>query len=118
MTNRVTLIGKVLDAPKIRSIEARGGPLEIVSLWIEVRDDDRADRFTIEIHCPKAAATAKAMQVGVLVEATGVLRHDRWKDKQSAKWLGKVFVAIDPGAGALKSKGIAPEQPATKAEAA
>ena len=48
MTNRVTLLGKLLDAPKVRSFEARGGTIEIVSLWIEVTDEHRADRFTID----------------------------------------------------------------------
>ena len=84
MTNRVTLIGKALDAPKIRSFEARNGAIEIVSLWIELRDDDRTDRFTVEINCPKAAASAKYMKAGVLAEVNGVLRHDRWKDKKAA----------------------------------
>ena len=41
MTNRVTLIGKVLGQPKVRSFEARGGTIEIVSLWLEVKDDHR-----------------------------------------------------------------------------
>lgn len=109
MTNRVTLLGKLIDAPKIRSFEVRDGRIEIVSLWIEVRDGDRADRFTVEINCPKAQVTAKAMQGGVLVEAVGVLRHDRWKDRKTNQWTGKVYIAIDPGAGTLRSKGMSPE---------
>ncbi|MBC7767429.1 MAG: hypothetical protein H7124_01440 [Phycisphaerales bacterium] len=109
MTNRVTITGKLLDAPKVRSFEQRGGTIEIVSLWIEVRDEHRADRFTVEINCPKAAAAAKAMRADVIAEVTGVLRHDRWKDKASGKWTGKVYVAIDPGQGTLRSKGIAPD---------
>jgi hypothetical protein len=115
MTNRVTLIGKVLDAPKIRSFEARGGTIEIVSLWIEVRDVDRADRFTIEINCPKAAATAKSMKADVLAEISGALRHDRWKDKKTGQWTGQVFIAVDPGAGMLRSKGMATTAPAQAA---
>ncbi len=107
MTNRVTLLGKVLDAPKVRTFESRGATIEIVSLWIETRTDNRADRFTIEINCPKAAATAKAMREGILAEVTGSLRHDRWKDKKTGQWTGKVFITLDPGAGTLRSKGIA-----------
>lgn len=107
MTNRVTLIGKLVDAPKVRTIEARGGTIEIVSLWIEAPSGDRADRFTVEINCPKAAQNAKAMRAGVLAEIVGVLRHDRWKDKATSKWTGKVFVAIDPGEGTVRSKGMA-----------
>jgi single-strand DNA-binding protein len=107
MTNRVTIIGKLLDAPKVRNFEQRGGTIEIVSLWIEVKDDVRADRFTVEINCPKAQLAAKAMRADVLVEVTGKLRHDRWKDKTTSRWTGKVFIAIDPGEGSVRSKGMA-----------
>lgn len=116
MTNRVTITGKLLDAPKIRSFEHKGGTIEIVSLWIEVKDDVRADRFTVEINCPKAALAAKAMRADVLVEVTGKLRHDRWKDKTTSRWTGKVFIAIDPGEGSVRSKGMAPD--AQRSEAA
>lgn len=113
MTNRVTLIGKLLDAPKLRTFEARGGTIEIVSLWIEVSDGQRHDRFNVEINDAKAALAAKAMRKDVLVEVTGKLRHDRWKHKETNAWTGKVFVAIDPGDGGVRSKGMAPgaEQP-------
>ena len=47
MTNRVTLIGKVLDAPKVRSYDVRGATLETISLWMETSDGARFDRFTI-----------------------------------------------------------------------
>lgn len=107
MTNRVTIIGKLLDAPKIRSFEHRGGGIEIVSLWLEVKDENRTDRFTVEINDPKAAGTAKAMRKDVIAEVTGKLRHDRWKDKATNRWTGKVFIAIDPGEGTLRSKGVA-----------
>jgi hypothetical protein len=106
MLNRVTLTGKLLDAPKIRTYESRGDMFEIVSLWIEVRDEHRADRFTIDIACPKQAAAAKAMRADVLVEITGKLRHDRWKDRQTGRWIGKVYVAIDPGEGTVRSRGL------------
>ncbi len=118
MTNRVTLIGKVLDPPKLRTFEVRDGKIEIVSLWIEVTAGARADRFTVEVNCPKALVTAKAMQAGVLAEVVGVLRHDRWKDKTTNQWTGKVYVAIDPGAGALRSKGMSPEPAAQEIAAA
>jgi hypothetical protein len=107
MTNRVTITGKLLDAPKVRSIEQRGATIEVVSLWVEVKDDIRADRFTVEINDPKAALAAKAMRADVLVEVTGKLRHDRWKDKATSRWTGKVFIAIDPGEGSVRSKGMA-----------
>ena len=42
-----------------------------------------------------------------IVEVTGKLRHDRWKDKATGRWTGKVFIAVDPGEGAVRSKGIA-----------
>ena len=115
MTNRVTIIGKLLDAPKLRSFEHRGGTIEVVSLWIEVKDDERADRFTVEINDGKAAAAAKAMKKDVIVEVSGKLRHDRWKDKGTGRWTGKVFIAIDPGEGSLRSKGLAPEDQQSKA---
>ena len=107
MTNRVTITGKLVDAPKIRSFEQRGGTIEIVSLWLEVKDESRTDRFTVEINDPKAALAAKAMRKDVIAEVSGKLRHDRWKDKASGRWTGKVFIAIDPGEGSVRSKGMA-----------
>ena len=95
MTNRITLIGKLVEVAKTRSYESRGGTIETVSLWIETSDEVRKDRFTIEVDCPMAAAIAKALPEGALVEATGKLRHDRWKDKTTGLWTGKVYVAID-----------------------
>lgn len=109
MLNRVTLTGKLLDAPKIRSFEQRGGTIEIVSLWIEVKDEHRADRFTVDINDGKAATAAKAMKKDVIVEITGKLRHDRWQEKETKRWTGKVFIAIDPGEGTLRSMGMAPD---------
>lgn len=111
MTNRITLLGRVLDTPKIRTFEVRDGRIEIVSLWIEVTAGDRADRFTVEVNCPKAQTVAKALPADAMAEISGVLRHDRWKDKTSGKWTGKVYVAIDPGAGAVRSKGMSEPQP-------
>ncbi|GAM97382.1 hypothetical protein U91I_01008 [alpha proteobacterium U9-1i] len=116
MTNRVTILGKLLDDPKLKSFEARGGTIEIVSLWVEVKDDIRADRFTVEINDPKAQTAAKAMRKDVLVEVSGKLRHDRWKSKVTGQWTGKVFIALDPGEGNIRSKGVATE--AERAEAA
>lgn len=52
----------------------------------------------------------------VIVERTGKLRHDRWKDKATSRWTGKVFIAIDPGEGSVRSKGLAAE--AARSEAA
>ena len=71
MTNRVTLLGKLVDAPKVRTLEVRNGSIEIVSLWIEAPSGERADRFTVEIKCPKSGALAKAMQAGVIAEVAG-----------------------------------------------
>jgi single-stranded DNA-binding protein len=107
MNNRVTLTGKLLDDPKVRTLEFRGGSSDIVSLWLEVGSGERRDRFTVEIHCPAQQEAAKAMRKGVLAEVTGVLRHDRWKHKETGKWVGKVFVAIDPAQGKIKSLGMA-----------
>ena len=107
MLNRVTLTGKLLDTPKVRTFEARGGTIETVSLWIEVKDDHRTDRFTVEISDPKAQIAAKAMRADVMVEITGKLRHDRWQDKTTKRWTGKVYVVIDPGEGSVRSKGMA-----------
>ena len=115
MTNRVTIIGKLVDAPKIRSFEQRGGTIEIVSLWLEVKDENRTDRFTVEINDGKAATAAKAMKKDVIAEVTGKLHHDRWKDKATGRWTGKVFIAIDPGEGSIRSKGIAAETPQAQA---
>lgn len=60
-------------------------------------------------------AAARAMRKDVLVEVTGQLRHDRWKSKVTGQWTGKVFVAIDPGEGSVRSKGIAPADEAAQA---
>lgn len=107
MTNRVTLLAKILEPAKVRSFEHRNATIEVVTLWIEVRDDHRADRFSVEIACPKAQMVAKALPADAVAEISGALRHDRWKDKASGKWTGKVYVAIDPGAGTIRSKGMA-----------
>lgn len=107
MHNRVILTGKLVDDPKLRTLEQRGGSIDIVSLWLEAQSGERRDRFTIEIYCPKQQEVAKAMHKGVLAEITGVLRHDRWKDRQSGRWIGKVFVAIDPAEGKIRSLGMA-----------
>lgn len=55
------------------------------------------------------------MKKNVIVEVTGKLRHDRWKDKASNRWTGKVFIAIDPGEGTVRSKGIAADAPQSEA---
>ena len=57
-----------------------------------------------------SATTAKAMKKGIIAELSGKLRHDRWKDKGTGRWTGKVFVAVDPGEGTVRSKGIASAQ--------
>jgi len=44
---------------------------------------------------------------GEAVTNIRVATTDRWKDKGTGRWTGKVFVAIDPGEGSLRSKGIA-----------
>lgn len=106
MNNRVTLTGKLLEDPKVRTLEFRGGTSEIVSLWLEVPSGERKDRFTVEIFCPAQQEAAKAMRKGVLAEVNGVLRHDRWKDRATSRWVGKVFVAIDPAEGKVKSLGM------------
>jgi single-stranded DNA-binding protein len=116
MTNRVTITGTLVDDPKVRSFEQKGGTIEIVSLWLEVKDENRTDRFTVEINDGKAATAAKAMKKGVSAEITGKPRHDRWKDKATGRWTGKVFVAVDPGEGSARSKGVA--KPAAEADAA
>lgn len=116
MTNRVTITGTLLDAPKLRGFEQRGRAIEIVSLWVEVKEGDRIDRFTIEINDGKAATVAKAMRKGVVVEVAGKLRHDRWKEKTSGRWTGKVFIAVDPDDGVIRSLGLAED--AERAEAA
>jgi single-stranded DNA-binding protein len=108
MTNRITITGVLVGAPKIRSFEHKGGAIEIVSLWLDVKDDNRTDRFTVEINDGKASTAAKAMKQDTIVEVTGKLRHDRWKDKATQRWTGKVFIAVDPGEGSVRSKGMAP----------
>ena len=105
--NRVTLTGQLVEDPKSRTLEFRGASSDIVSLWLEVKSGDRSDRFTVEIYCPKQQQAAKAMRKGVLAEITGVLRHDRWKDRATSRWVGKVFIAVDPAEGKVKSLGMA-----------
>jgi hypothetical protein len=55
------------------------------------------------------------MKADVIAEITGALRRDRWKDKATGRWTGKVFIAIDPGEGTLRSKGMAPQSPQSEA---
>lgn len=47
------------------------------------------------------------MKKDVIAEVTGKLRHDRWKDKGTGRWTGKVFIAADTGEGSVRSKGMA-----------
>lgn len=105
--NRITLTGTLVADPKARSFEARGQKFEVISLWIEVKDGSRTDRFNVDVNDGKAASAAKDMREGVIVEVTGKLRHDRWKDSESKRWTGKVYVAVDAGEGTVVSKGIA-----------
>lgn len=107
MTNHVTLTGELVEDPKVRTLEGRRGATDIVSLWLVVRTGERSDRFTIEIYCPAQQEAAKAMRKGVLAQISGALRHDRWKDSETGKWLGKVFVAINPAEGKVQSLGMA-----------
>jgi len=107
MTNRATIAGRLVEAPKVRSYESRNEPVEIVSLWVEVPDGNRAHRFTVDVTCAKAGAVAKGLPENALVEVTGKLRHDRWKDKESGRWVGKVLIAVEPGGGTVRSKGMA-----------
>lgn len=51
----------------------------------------------------KASRAAKAMKKDVIVEVTGKLRHDHWKDRATNRWTGKVFIAVDPGEGSVRS---------------
>ncbi len=113
MTNRITLLAKLLDAPRIRTWESRNGPVETVSLWVEVADEDRTDRFSVDIACSKASTAARALPKDALVEVTGTLRHDRWKDKATSRWVGKVYISVEPGTGTIRSKGMAPGSKAT-----
>lgn len=106
MNNSVHLIGVLVADPKLRTLEHRGVTSTIVSLWLDVRTGERSDRFTIEIYCPRQQETAKAMRKNVKAEVRGVLRHDRWKIKGTDTWTGKVFVAIDPAEGVVKSLGV------------
>lgn len=117
MTNRATIAGRLVEAPRLRSYDGRNGPTEIVSLWIEVPDESRAHRFTVDVSCAKAGVVARALPENALVEVTGKLRHDRWKDKDTGRWVGKVYIAVEPGGGTVRSKGMA-SQPAAVEEPA
>jgi single-stranded DNA-binding protein len=107
MTNRITLQGKLLDVAKVRTFEARGETFEVVQLWIEVTDGQRRDRFNVDVHDGKAATAAKALPKDALVEITGKLRHDRWQDQAAKAWRGKIYIAVEPGEGTVRSKGLA-----------
>ena len=107
MTNRITLQGKLLDVAKIRTYEARGETFEVVQLWIEVSDGQRRDRFNVDVHDGKAATAAKTLPKDALIEITGKLRHDRWQDQATKAWRGKIYIAVEPGEGSVRSKGLA-----------
>lgn len=108
MKNSVTLIGQVVGQPKTRTFESRAGEIEIVSLWLSIPSGDRFDRITVEVSCPKARRIAKTMAPDIIAEVHGELRHDRWKAKASGQWTGKIYVAVDPGQGVLRSQGKGP----------
>jgi hypothetical protein len=50
---------------------------------------------------------AKALPRDALVEITGKLRHDRWQDQATKAWRGKIHIAVEPGEGSVRSKGLA-----------
>ncbi len=79
----------------------------IVSLWIEAPSGEHADPLHRRDQLPESGSSAKAMRANIIAEVPGQRRHDRWKDKASGKWTGKVFVAVDPGEGHVRSKGMA-----------
>jgi hypothetical protein len=101
MTNRITLLAKLLDAPKVRSRESRNGTVETISLWIEVSDGERKDRFTVDVACPKASTVAGALPKGALVEATGapsrpLERQGHWPLGRQGLHLGGARAGNDP----------------------
>ncbi len=119
MKNRVTLIGRVVGEPKVRKFDNRNNvEIEIVSLWLSIPSGERFDRITVEINCPRAQKVAKAMGPDVIAEVQGELRHDRWKAKDTGQWIGKVYVAVDPGQGVLRSQGKAAASDAREAATA
>jgi single-stranded DNA-binding protein len=117
MTNRVTIAGRLVETARVRRYERRDETIEIVSLWIEVPDADRPHRFTVDVSCAKAGVIARDLPEDALVEVTGKLRHDRWKDKDTGRWVGKVYIAVEPGGGTVRSKGMA-RKPAAAEESA
>jgi hypothetical protein len=112
MTNRITLQGKLLDVAKVHIYEAGSETFEVVQLWIEVTDGQRRDRFNVDVHDGKAATAAKALPKDALVEITGKLRHDRWQDQPPKALRGKIYIAVEPGEGTLRSQGFATAQAA------
>ncbi len=106
-TNRITLKCKLRDVARIRTDEARGETLEVVQLWIKVSDGQRRDRFNVDVHDGKAAAAARALPEDALVEITGKLRHNRWQDQATKAWRGEIYIAVEPGDGSVRSRGLA-----------
>ena len=106
MTNRITLQGKLIDVAKTRTFEARGETFEVVQLWIEVSDGHRRDRFTVDVHDGETATAAKALPKDARVDITGKRRHDCWQDQAAKAWRGKISIAVEPGEGSVRSKGL------------
>jgi hypothetical protein len=92
-SNEVRLTGKVLAAPKLSRARYRGVPVARASFFLEVAYAPRLDRFRIEVTCPAHVEIARLLKKGACVDVIGVLRRD--------VWLGRIYVALDLGHGAI-----------------
>ena len=97
-TNEVRLVATLLKKPRVGVARYRGQRVERVTLLVDVEYAPRHDRFRIEVTCPGFVTLARSLQVGQTVLVVGVLRR--------TKLLGRIFVAIDIGQGAIAHQGF------------
>jgi single-strand DNA-binding protein len=85
--NRVTLVGRVGRDPELKNL-VNGSKVATFTLAVNRRTgnrDEPPDWFDIEVWERTADIAASYVRKGSLIGITGVLRFDRWQDRNSGE---------------------------------
>jgi hypothetical protein len=104
MANRITLQGKLLEVAKVRTFEVRSETFEVVQLWIEVTDGQRRDRRQDALgRTPLSRSPASCATIA-------------GRTRPPKPGAGKIYIAVEPGEGTVRSKGLATAEAAWRLE--